>query len=410
MKLLIVMSGGFDTYGPSRHLYHALIEDCLKKGNIVHLIESHSTGTDTDVPADFLKNPNFTYEIIRQKCAKKKQFVKRYINGFLYTLKCRKPLRKTRDHYDVAMVQSCVWAPFMVPEVKKMTRATVLWNIQDMFPGASIANGVLKNKLLGKFFYALHKRAYKNADWISVISEDMAKKVIEQRFDEKRISVIYDWFDDTSVFEIAWENNLFVKKYNLKKDVFYVQYAGTMGFNFDYRLVVKVAKILQDYKDIVFQMIGFGSQMNDFINAVKEEKLTNFMFLPLQEQNMVSHVYSSCDVCLIPLPKGVIGNSVPSKIGLLMACKRPVISSSDANSEYIKMINNNAFGFGCSVDNHELIAQYILELKNNPSLKKQMGINGYNYGSVIYSRKYNVNKYLELFDFLTSEKRKNENK
>ena len=62
MNILIVMSGGFDTYGPSRHLYQALIEDFLENGDSVHLIESHSTGGYPVVPAEFERFSTFSYE------------------------------------------------------------------------------------------------------------------------------------------------------------------------------------------------------------------------------------------------------------------------------------------------------------------------------------------------------------
>lgn len=397
MKILIVMSGGFDTYGPSRHLYKALIEDLLKKGETVHLIESHSSGIDPDIPDSFLCYKTFSYDIVQTKVVKKRAFIKRYLTGLKYTHDCKKPLKKTANKFDVAMVQSCVWAPFMVPLVKRMSKTVTLWNIQDMFPGASIANGVMKNAFLKSFFFKLHKRAYRNADYITVISEDMKTKVIEQGYDENKISIIYDWFDDETVKEIKWENNDFVKKYNLSKDKFYVQYAGTMGFNFDYKVILEVAKILKQHEDIVFQMIGFGSQLDDFKNEANKIGLTNITFLPLQEQNMVSHVYSSCSVCIIPLPYGVIGNSVPSKIGLLMACKRPVISTSDDDSQYLKMINENKFGFGFGTKSFQKVAEAILYLKNNPDITKKMGIKGYEYGHVIYSRTYNTDKYINLF-------------
>lgn len=113
------MSGGFDTYGPSRHLYYALIEDFLKHGDTIHLIESHSTGNDPDVPEPFLKFKNFTYEVVKINFVPKRAFVKRYLTGLKYTFKCRKPLKNAKSKYDVVLVQSCVWAPFMVPLVKK---------------------------------------------------------------------------------------------------------------------------------------------------------------------------------------------------------------------------------------------------------------------------------------------------
>lgn len=119
MKILIVMSGGFDTYGPSRHLYKALIEDLLRSGNIVHLIESHSSGNDPDVPSSIAHNPLFSYELVQGKIVKKRAFIRRYLAGLKYTHDCRHSLEKAKGMYDVALVQSCVWAPFMVPLVKK---------------------------------------------------------------------------------------------------------------------------------------------------------------------------------------------------------------------------------------------------------------------------------------------------
>ena len=64
MKLLFVLDSGFDTYGPSLHLYKALFEDLLKAGHRVHLLESVSTRKDPVVPASIENHPNFTYELI----------------------------------------------------------------------------------------------------------------------------------------------------------------------------------------------------------------------------------------------------------------------------------------------------------------------------------------------------------
>lgn len=400
MKILIVMSGGFDTYGPSRHLYHALISDFLNHGDIVHLIESHSTGIDPDVPDDFLASPYFSFETININSVPKRAFAKRYLTGLKYTRKCKKPLKNAKGKYDIVLVQSCVWAPFMVPLVKKQTKSIVVWNIQDMFPGASIANGVLKNGLLKKIFFKLHKRAYKAADHITVISDDMKIKVIEQGYNANNITVISDWFDDKTIKNIPWKDNEFVKKYDLRSDKFYVQYAGTMGFNFDYMAVIMITELLKKENDIEFQMIGFGSQLDAFKEEVKKRNLDNISFYPLQEEQLVSHVYSACSVTIIPLPYGVIGNSVPSKIGLLMACKKPIITTSDENSMYVKMINDNGFGFAYGHNEYQKAAEGILALKNDCNLCLSMGKKGYDFGHVIFSRSYNTKKYIDLFESL----------
>ena len=364
MKILIWMMGGFDTYGPSRHLYHALIEDLLAKKHTIHLIESHSTGVDSDVPEEFLTNDMFSYQIVNFSVVEKRAFAKRYLTGVKYCFDSIPALKEQHNKgFDVMMVQSCPWAPFAISIAKRYVQIPTIWNIQDMFPGASIANGVMDKKWMQKIFYAFHKIAYKKADHISVISEDMKQKVIAQGVSAEKITVIPDWYDDKSVREIAWEDNLFVKKYDMKKEIFYVQYAGTMGFNFDYKMVLKVAEILKAEKNIVFQMIGFGSQKDLFLEEVKKRGLDNIVFLPLEPQEMVPHVYSACSVCLIPLPKGVIGNSVPSKAGLLMACRRVIITSSDEGSDYNDMFNREKIGIACSSDDPDGIVAGILKLR-----------------------------------------------
>lgn len=398
MKILIWMMGGFDTYGPSRHLYHALIEDLLAKKHTIHLIESHSTGVDSDVPEEFLTNDMFSYQIVNSSVVEKRAFAKRYLTGVKYCFDSIPALKEQHNKgFDVMMVQSCPWAPFAISIAKRYVQIPTIWNIQDMFPGASIANGVMDKKWMQKIFYAFHKIAYKKADHISVISEDMKQKVIAQGVPAEKITVIPDWYDDKSVREIAWEDNLFVKKYDMKKEIFYVQYAGTMGFNFDYKMVLKVAEILKAEKNIVFQMIGFGSQKDIFLEEVKKRGLDNIVFLPLEPQEMVPHVYSACSVCLISLPKGVIGNSVPSKAGLLMACRRVIITSSDEGSDYNDMFNREKIGIACSSDDPDGIVAGILKLRDNPVLREEYANNAQKYGKAYYTRTVNTSLYEKLY-------------
>ena len=403
MKILLFMSSGLDTPGPSWHLYTALIEDLVRCGHVVHLIESHSTGINPDCPERLSSLNSFTYETINIDVVDKKAFSKRYLTGVKYCFKARKVFKKQRG-FDIMMVQSCPWAPFAITFAKRLVKVPVIYNSQDMFPGASIANGAMTKKWMQKIFYAFQKIAYKRADHISVISEDMKQKVKEQGVPENKITVIPNWYDDKSVREILWEENLFVKKYDMSPDIFYVQYAGTMGFNFDYRLVVHVAEILKDQENIVFQMIGFGSQKDDFMKVVEEKGLKNIVFYPLEPQEMVPHVYSACSVCLIPLPKGVIGNSVPSKAGLLMACRRVIVTSSDEGSDYNDMFEREQIGIACSSDKPEDVAAGILKLRDNPELKEQYAENAKKYGQKVYSRTMNTALYEKLYERVATAK------
>lgn len=392
-----MLNSGFDTYGPSLHLYKALFEDLLKAGHTVHLLESVSTRKDPVIPDSIEHHPNFSYELIPLTIARKNQFVKRYLAGVQYSFRAKNYLKRCRGKFDVAHVQSCPWAPFLVSIVKNTLGIPTVFNIQDMFPGSSIASGVMTKKWMQKFFYRFQRIAYKKADIITVISEDMKSRVVAQGVSADKVRVIVNWYDDSFVKEIPWDENKFVKKYSMSKDVFYVQYAGTMGFVFDYKMVLTVAEKLKDYKDIVFQMIGFGSQYDQFIEEAKDRGLDNIVFYPLEPQPMVPHVYSACSICFIPLKRDIIGNSVPSKAGLLMSCRRVIVNSVDEWSDYYKMFEREDMGLSASNLDPDAVTEAILKLYKDRTLIEHFANNAQRYGNAYYSRTVNTKRYNDLY-------------
>lgn len=397
MRILFVLDSGFDTYGPSLHLYKALLEDLLKFGHQVHLIESVSTRKDPVIPESLEKHPNFTYELIPIATVKKSHFALRYLAGVQYCFRTIPYLRKCKGQFDVVHVQSCPWAQFAVSFAKRYVKAPTVFNVQDMFPGSSIASGIMPWKWMQTIFYKLQKRGYKKANVITVISEDMKTRVIAQGVPAAKVRVIVNWYDDSFVREIPWEENKFVQKYHMSKDVFYVQYAGTMGFVFDYKMVLAVAENLKKYKDIVFQMIGFGSQYDQFKAEAKEKSLDNIMFYPLEPQPMVPHVYSACSICFIPLKRDIIGNSVPSKAGLLMSCRRVIVNSVDEWSDYYKMFEREDIGLSASNLDPGAVTSAILKLYNDRDLIEHFANNAQPYGKNYYSRTVNTKLYNDLY-------------
>lgn len=406
MRILFVFDSGFDTYGPSLHLYKALLEDLLKAGHTIHLIESVSTRKDPVIPETLENHPNFSYELIPIAIVKKSHFALRYLAGVQYCFRTIPSLKKCKGKFDVVHVQSCPWAQFAVCFAKKYVGAPTVFNIQDMFPGSSIAAGVMPRKWMQKIFYAVQKIGYKKADMISVISEDMKARVVAQGVPSEKVHVIVNWYDDSFVKEIPWEDNKFVKKYNMSKDKFYVQYAGTMGFVFDYKMVLTVAENLKKYKDIVFQMIGFGSQYDRFIAEAKERGLDNIVFYPLEPQPMVPHVYSACSICFIPLKRDIIGNSVPSKAGLLMSCRRVIVNSVDEWSDYYKMFEREDMGLSASNLDSDAVTAAILKLYKDRELIEHFANNAQSYGKSYYSRTVNTAKYEQLYKKLSLLKKK----
>lgn len=399
MKLMYIASLDFYTKpNPSYHLMTTMLEDILNSGMEVLFLGCAEEGIDKHIPTFLEKHPHFIHYLVPCPKVEKADFARRYFSGIQYSRAIGKLIKQYINECDLIFVQSSPTVLYTLHYARKFAGSRkIIYNVQDMFPGSSIASGVMPQKWMQFIFYRLQKIAYKKADVITAISEDMKNKLIEQGVSSDKIKVIVNWFDDSSVHEVSWQENRFVKKYNMSPEIFYVQYAGTMGYVFDYNMVINVAEKLKEQKDIVFQMIGEGSQKEAFIQAVKERELENIVFLPLEQQEMVSDVYSACSVCFIPLKKGIIGNSVPSKAGLLMACKRAIVTSVDKNSDYYNIVDEHA-GIAADNDNPDEIVRAILYMKDNRDVCTAYGISGYEYGHELYSRSNNMKIYLELFE------------
>ena len=246
---------------PSFHLMHAMIYDLLSNGDTIYYIGVKNLAITKHIPEEFINHPCFHYRLTNEFPINKKDLIKRYIGGIRYAIKSRKHIKEFMPKCDLVFFQSSPTIIYNIIIAKKYAKQQkLIMNVQDMFPGSSIASGAMTHKWMQVIFYRLQKIAYNNVDKVIGISEDMRDKLIEQGVPKEKTEVILNWFDDQSVYYVDWDSNRFVKKIGMNKNKFYVQYAGTMGYVFDYKVVLQVANLLKDFKDIEIQMIGMGSQ------------------------------------------------------------------------------------------------------------------------------------------------------
>ena len=398
MKILFIVST-LRRPNPSWHLMKALIEDVLDAGIEIHAIQRFPEGAPLPpFPEDILNHRNFSYYEVPCPTINKKKFVKRYLEATFFSLKMCKYIKKVKN-YDMVFIQSSINSFYNLCVAYHYAKGRpIIFNSQDMFPGSAIANGSMPKKWMQKVFYMMQRYAYKKASYFTAISEDMKEKLIEQGVPEEKIQVIVNWYDDMAVKEVEWKENRFVKQYGLSSEKFYIQYAGTMGTNFNPDIILKVAQKLAKYTDIEFQMIGNGVRREKFELDARFLGLDNIKFYPLQPQGLVSDVYSACSVCLIPLKQGVIGNSVPSKAALLMACGRVIINSVDVGCEYGEMFERENIGFSAGIEDVDKIVDDTLRLYNDHKLLDKMGERAKHYGMINYSRRVNTQKYINLFN------------
>ena len=385
MKILFITAEGFDTPNPNNQMAEVMINDFLNNGISVHLIQSHRKGINHDIPDSLKGRKGLEVETIKRNVIDKSNFVRRYFNDIKYHFMSLKYWKKVND-IDIVYLQSnpTIYIPIILLKIFK-NKTPIVYSIYDVFPGHAYDIGVIKNKFLYNIFRLLQKPCYKIVNAITVLSDDMKDIVVKEGAISENVYVVPAWFDVNTAREVPVEQNQFIKKYNIPQNKFYVQYAGSIGYVFNYKAIIELAKRLKNDNDIVIEIIGDGPAKEQMVSEANDLHLSNIHFYPLQPVAIVPDVYSSCNVCVIPLKKGVIGNGTPSKAPILMACNRVIINAVENWSKYSQMFAKYDMGIAVDVYDYDALANAVKYLKANPGVVKRMAANAYKYGKEHFS-------------------------
>lgn len=395
MKILFLSSEGFDTPNSINHLCETLIEDILLSGIEVHSITSHKTGEYDDIPQSLMTKAGFSYDIIRRKKINRNNFVLRYLDEIRYAFSARKIWNKKRREFDAVILQSNPNSVVNALLLNMSIKIPVILNLYDVFPGHAMSIGVIKHKLIYYILQNIQRVLYKNCTYIVAMSDDMKKQLIAEKVPDDKIRVINNWFDSSVFLPIDRDKNRFFEKYQLDISKFYVQFAGTLGYVFDYKMYLDVAQKLIAKDDIVFLLIGDGNQKDTIVSEIERRNLTNIKYFPWQPLSLIADVYNACDIGIIPLKPGVIGNGIPSKACQLMAARRVIINAVE-ESDYTRLFEQYEMGINVLDYSAEEVSKVILCLYENPCKCKKIGDKAYEYAFCNYSRKQNTSQFIDL--------------
>ena len=397
MKVMYYTIEGFDTPNANNHLALTMLETFLKSGIEVYLLQSDRSGPDPKIPESLAKYDIFSCDYVKRKPAPKNNFIARYFEGIKYALDSRKIWKQKARDVDVILVQS-TYLSWLSLRLLKSLHKPIVFSIFDLFPNVVFDVGASSNKLIYNALLKLQNIAYNCSDRIVVITDDVKQKLLARGIDEKKLVKIVNWFDEDKISEIPALDNQFIQRYDLNKDKFYVQYAGNFGFTFNYKYVLQVAEKLKNHPKIILQMIGSGTFESEFKQEATEKGLTNIEFYPWQSLDIISDVYSACSIGFIPLSTGVIGNSYPSKLSLIMACGRTFVTCADMNTHYAKDIKKHEIGICVSDNAPEEAAKAILELYENKNLRNRYADNAKKYTYEQYGSKNNAIKFVDVIE------------
>ena len=137
---------------------------------------------------------------------------------------------------------------------------------------------------------------------------------------------------------------------------------------------------MKNNNNIEFHIIGDGIKLERLKQLTTDCK--NIKYYGWQPQSKMNEIYSYCDIEIIPLHRGVIGNNVPSKTALALACGKRIISIVE-ESHYYHLFEDNGVGFSFSHLEMNELKDKLVELS---MMKKQEPV--FNQKCIDFSKKY----------------------
>lgn len=392
MRIAFIYESGFANNNGSNHLLCATIEKMLQRGHYVDLIEAISVRDNSDYPSQ-LEQPNFRCHTVELKATKKTNFIGRYLYGLNFVCKAAK-LAKKMD-VDLFFIQSAPTAVFTILKLKKFG-VPIVYNIHDVFPGSAYALGIVKSKMLNNIFKRIQRIGYRLADKIVVVSDDMRDVLVKEKTDPNKIFIVNTWYDSDSIKYIPSDDNSFIKEYNIDTSKLIIQYAGNVGQVFGLEEFIELVNALKGNEAVEFHIVGQGVKIDEL---KKRTQGSNIKFFEWQRQERMSEVYSYCDMEIIPLRRGVIGNDVPSKMALSMAVGKPVMNIVE-KSGYYKLFKDNNIGYSFSQDKIQDAVAVINEISKDKSCLRNYREDVIEFANMIYSKDKNSDRLLDMLEEL----------
>lgn len=315
---------------------------------------------------------------------KSKGFTKRLRNYLSFTFSAVFQGAKHICKQDVIITESPpLFLGFSGYVLAKIKRAKFVFNIADLWPESAIKLGVLNNKLFIKMSIWLEEFCYRRASAVTCQTEGIVDNIVNRGFDKNKVHLITNGVD-TNLFKKENRDENFRREIGIENK-FSLCYAGIHGLAQGLQVIVNAAEIVKNEKNIQFVFVGDGPEKQELINMVKEKKLRNITFLPLQPKVNMPKIVASMDAAIIPLKKlELFEGALPSKMFETLSSQIPIIMAVKGEAE--RLINNAQAGIVVEPENAKEIAEAVIKLYNDKELRDDLGESGRKYVKEHYDR------------------------
>ncbi len=258
--------------------------------------------------------------------------------------------------------------------LSRIWRVPWVLRVEDLYPDAAVAAGVVRNRQAIGFFARLEKFLYRRARHISLIAEAFRRNLLAKGVPDNKLSVTSVWADPELVRPLP-KSNRFRVTYGLTGQ-FVVMYAGALGYTSALEDVIAAAQTLNGDTNVRFVIVGEGIRKEALMARARELALSNVLFLPFQPREQFAELLAAADISLVTLNPGSASFSLPNKTFNIMASARPLLTVTPEDSEIARLMREGECGVNVPPGDPIRLAAAIRALRDDPARLDEMGRRG----------------------------------
>lgn len=178
---------------------------------------------------------------------------------------------------------------------------------------------------------------------------------------------------------------------------FRVIYAGTFIRNHGILYIMEAARILAHHRDIHFELVGAGPELENARQFALANNLTNINFVEWMAKDLLISRISQADLCLGTFgttPQSLI--TVQNKVYEALAMRMPLVTG---DSPAIRQVFTHKLNlYTCQRADGQAIAEAILALRDDPGLREHIATHGYELFCEQFSLKVNGRRCANFLD------------
>lgn len=287
--------------------------------------------------------------------------------------------------------------------VARWKQAPLVFEVRDLWPESLAAVGVDSShlyRLLGHIADFLYRKSTRTV----VVTDAFAKHLVEHRqVPQEKIAVVENGVE-TELFSPRAATDL--RRQLDAEGKFVVCYIGTIGVAHGLGTLVETAARLQTVRpEILFLLVGEGADKARLEELARAGALTNLRFVNQQPRERIPEYICASDACLVLLKKTELFKTViPSKMLEFMSCARPVVLGVDGQAR--KVLDAAQAGLFVEPENAADLAQAIVRLAADATLRQTLGRNGRRHILEHFSRGQTARRYLDVLESVVHGERR----